>query len=1128
MKGRVVLVTGVFAVVVTAAAPGGAAVQAVDDPGCGVMIVVQRYGGVTYPLPHAFLRAGSDSVWSSSRTLVSGTDYALDRARGVLRLLREPVPGETLHVAACWLLSPPPSEHRLNAYRPAADVADSAAGDSLREAIPPQPRPITTRPAFAAPAGASLELSGNKTIAVDFGSSQDAFLRQSLDLGVSGSLAPGVELTGVLSDRNTPLTASGSTQDLQSIDRLLIELRAPGGGAALGDVGLSLQQGEFGRLERRLQGVRGEWSTGEARAVAAAASAQGEFHRLQFTGVEGQQGPYQLTDRVGGSAISVVAGSEVVTLDGARLARGEGADYAIDYERARITFTNRRPITSASRITVDYQFSVNRFRRNLAAAQAGWRRGAFSLESTFLNETDDRGRPIDLVFDESDRLVLASAGDSSGLALGSGVTPGGGDYDLVRDSLGVGYYAFAGVDSGAYRVSFARVGAGEGDYADSAVVSGRGTYRHVGAGRGSFRIGRALPLPDAHQLWSVGGSAGAGPLTLRVEGAVSRRDANTFSALDDGDNLGRAGSARLGLEGAGPAWLGGAAGLHAEARSVGERFAPFTRLERPFEQEDWGLPLSADLQHQDRVEVGGFVRSGAAGLLRGTLGRLETPDGFRSTRRLASWSREGARTTTSASWEKADGRLDGVAFGEGGRERTLGEVLVRLPWVDPSVRVDLDERRTPSDTGLVGLRSRELAAELRAPVAFTWRPMAALILRRESGLGAAGWGERSEARTARVGFETPATARIGGMVAWSARDFRPVGEGALTLTRTRSDLATARLRASDPATGLSGDLGVEITSEGENPRVRALTFVGPGQGAYDSLGNFVGTGDYELALVTGASLQRIARSATSARAAWQFGASDEWRGSRVQFSFESDARRRGDLHASDAMLSPGAALGDPALSRGVVAQRLEADVAPGSRAAAMRARLERRVTADRSLENFSQTVDERNATLRWRPRPAPAWTAEVEARWKRQEARQAFFAGAAFARTLLESGGLAQLVFAPDARLRAAMSLDASWIRPEDALAEEATRTLRIGPDLGISVGQGRLEMLVRRAFVSGPPALGLLPSADLAGAPRWEATTRFDQRLRGAVTMGVTFGYRERPEKDPEYDGRAELRAFF
>src|SRR5207253_4723452 len=266
---------------------------------------------------------------------------------------------------------------------------------------------------------------------VEFGSSQDAFLRQSLDLAVSGTLAPGVELTGALSDRNTPLTAAGSTRDIQSLDRLLIELKAPQGGAALGDVGLRLDRGEFGRLERRLEGARAEWTAGGVEGVAAAASAQGEFQSLQLYGIEGRQGPYFLPGRDGATGVAVVAGSEVVTLDGERMTRGESADYSMDYERGTITFTNRRPISSASRITVDYQAAVSRFRRNFAATAAQAGHGPWQSHFAFVTEGDDRGRPLAAALDVSDRLALEAAGDSASHALGAGVVTGLGDYDLV-------------------------------------------------------------------------------------------------------------------------------------------------------------------------------------------------------------------------------------------------------------------------------------------------------------------------------------------------------------------------------------------------------------------------------------------------------------------------------------------------------------------------------------------------------------------------------------------------------------------------------------------------------------------------------------------------------------------------
>jgi hypothetical protein len=1116
-----------------AAGSAGAWGTTVDDPACGVSALVQQSGTVAYRFPHAFLRPGSDSVWTRAGAWRRGVDYGVDLARGELRLLREPVPGDTIWVGACWLMVPPPTEFQLYAWRPTGAPAESATA-SAAPATSAGARPSTGRSPTVAATGTDLTLTGNKTIAVDFGSSQDAFLRQSLDLAVSGTLAPGVELTGVLSDRNTPLSAAGATQDLQSLDRVLIELKAPGGSAALGDVTLNLQRGEFGRLERRLQGARGDWGRGGITGVVAAASAQGEFHTLQFFGVDGRQGPYQLTDRGGSPLISVVAASEVVTVDGVRLTRGESADYFMDYERGRLTFTNRRPISSASRITVDYQFSVNRFRRNLAAGGASWERGAFHASTTFITEGDDRGRPLGITFDGSDRFVLQAAGDSAALAIGEGAVAGGGDYVLVPAGAIPAHYAFAGVDSGDYTVRFARVGPGLGAYNDSVVVQDRTVYAFVGQGLGAYRVGRPLPLPDSHQLWSLAAGSRAGPLTVDVEGAISRHDLNTYSVLDDADNTGGAGRARLALAGRVPGWLGGSGGLELLARGVDRRFDPFARLERPFAQEDWGLPLDADLERQKRYELTGFLQPRGGGEIRADLGHLATPDGFHSLRRAVQWSREGA-LATRASWERAEGEQAGRRFPDGGRDRRTGELQLRLRWLEPAVRAEWDERRAPSDTGRVGLRTHDVGGELKTPRALAWRALVGFGVRREARDGTAGFVTQNQANTLRGSLETPTAAPWGASLAWQRRTLEPRADP----RRSRSDLASARVRAGSVRHGWSGLANLEVTSEGENQRVRRLVFVGAGKGPYDAFGNLVGNGDYDLIVDVSPDLARVARAATSARATWQFGASEAWRGSRVEVDFESEARRRGDLRLGDALLSPWSALGDSGLSRGTVTQRVETELAPGARAAALRLLLERRVSGDRSYQNFAQTVDGRSASARWRARPAATLSSDVEGRWKRDEAGQSGLSGAPYRRVLREAGVSAQLVYTPDARLRAAGALDAGWIHPEAGgtgiVDTETTRTIRVGPDLGLALGtRGHLDVTARRAFVSGAPAVALVPSIDPAGAPRWEGSARADYRLHESTTFSTSFTVRDRtgqvvpPARTTEVTGRAELRAFF
>ena len=1113
------MVVGLAACAFVSAAPAIAA-PLQRDPSCAVYPIVPASGVAVTRLPRSFIRAGSDSVWTREGGWTRDRDYRLDRLRGDLRLLRPWAPGETLWVSVCGLLAPPGLEFARQVYQPprAPGVGDTAASGGAAAAMPATTRPATGRDPATAPSGSALAVNGNKTLAVEFGSAQDAALRQSLDLSVSGRIAPGVELTGVLSDRDTPLSAAGATQDIQSLDRVLVEVKAKDGAGALGDIPVTLTRSEFGRLERRVQGVAGEWRPGAFSVRAAAAGAQGEYNRIQFAGVDGLQGPYQLTDRDGNAGITVVAGSEVVTVDGARMTRGEAADYAIDYDRARVTFSNRRPISSASRIMVEYQYALQRFRRNLAMVSSEWKRAGWSWYAQAITEGDDAGRPLSGPLDAADRLRLSQAGDS--VALGGGVTPGVGDYDTVRVNGNL-HFAFAGLDSGAFLVQFARVGDGRGDYADSGVVGGRTVYRFAGPGLGAFAVGRSLPAPQTQRLAAVGTSLAAGVLRLDVEGAGSFLDRNTLSAVNDGDDLGGAGRVVLATEGR----LGrvpGRAGLAAGFRAVDKRFAPFTRLEQPFAEEDWGLPAGADLEHQRRADASAWWRPAEGSELKAEVARLTTPDGFRGLRQRGDVKLQMSSLAAQGALLQADGTSSGFAFPDGGRTRAVGDVRWRGAWISPSLRGDADQRRTPSDTATVTDRVRALDADLASGSRIPFRFAVGAGARRDA-RDAGRTSTSARATTLRAELETPLAAPIGASVSAQRRETRDEQTG----SKLRHDLASTRLRAEWRPAGLSGALQVERTGEAENRRARKLTFVGNGLGSFDSTGNFVGTGDYALVLVVSPDLNRFARTATSARAAWAFGASEAWRGSHVEFTLEDEARRLGDGRFTDIFLSTGLALVDTTLALGSVVQRLEAELAPGSRAAAFRARAERRVSADRTVSNFSQTTDQRTGALRWRARPSPGTSAEVEARIDWQRAEQRISGGASFGRTLIDQGGTAQFIWQPSGGLRLVGAMDASWARPVGQV--DYTRTVRVGPDAGVSVGRGgRLELSVRRAFISGPPALGLLPSADPAGAARWDGTARFDWRLHETTTFGLSSSVRERPGHKTVTTGRAEVRAFF
>ncbi|NOT33694.1 MAG: hypothetical protein HOP12_05920 [Candidatus Eisenbacteria bacterium] len=1098
------------------AVPARAAIE-VPDPACGTWPVVVRGGAVIYPLPVTFLRAGTERVRVRDRELMRDRDFVIDRTRGVLRLLVAPVAGETLWVSACRLLDPPMLERRRYEYRRSI-APDRAAGDTARGPLAATPRPVTSRIPSEAPLGSELTLAGSKTLAVEFGSNQDAFLKQSLDLTVSGTLAPGVEVSGILTDRSAALGAGGASEELRSLDRLLLKVRSPGAEAELGDITVRVERGPFLRMERRLQGVSGRVQRGGLEGSLAAASAEGEYRRVEFFGIEGRQGPYVLTNASGEAAIGIVTGSEAVTLDGERLTRGESADYSIDYERGEITFTNHRPVSSSSRVSVEYQFDLDRFRRNVTVASSGWATGPWRLGASYASEGDDRGRPIAGALAVEDRLVLSGAGDSVERAIGSGVTAGGGDYDLVQ-SPGGPYYAFVAPDSGDFDVRFVFVGSGRGDYLDSASVAGRTTFRYAGAAAGTHAIGRSLPLPTTHHVMSLGGGYQRGAVTLAIDGALSELDRNSFSSLDDRDNAGGALEGRMNYERHSATRLSGA-GFGARIRAVERRFAPFDRLERAYAEEGWGVPVGDDLDHQRTAEVSGFVRDPRAGEWRASVSGLRTPNRYSAVRHALSWSRSGA-LNARALWDRAEGRAEDRTFERGGRDLRSADLSLVSRWLEPAVRVLWDERRSPSDSTENAARSRELAGELKAPSRFAWRARLAGSIRREAYVQAATFDDRTEARTLGARLES-APAPITLALEGQRRDYRTLASG----ERVRSDLASLLLRGTRPTAGLSGQAGVEVTSEGQSVRLRQVQFVGAGNGAYDSLGNLVGAGSYDLVLVTGAELERVGRAATSARLAWQ-APSDRFAGSRLELVFESEARRRGTLNVLDLAVPPRRALGDADLVRGAITQRLEFEGAPSSPRAAVRVRLERRVSADRSFDNFAQTRDDRSASARWRGRPGAAWTAELEGRAVRQAASQAFAGAAPFRRTLEEIGLTTQLAFSSSTRLRAVGVGDLAWTR--SAGATERTRVVRVGPDLGLAVGRaGRVDVSARRAFFSGPAPLSLVPSIDPAGPPRWDATLRVDYRVLESSTVGISWALQDRPGRDLLQTGRAEVRAYF
>jgi hypothetical protein len=399
--------------------------------------------------------------------------------------------------------------------------------------------------------GSGVEKSGTIVRGFTIGTTKDFTLNSGLRLQLSGKISEDIEIVAALTDENTPIQPEGNTERLEELDKVFIQIKHPNAIGTFGDYQLKRRQGEFGVVDRKLQGLLGEFNYANQYGYVAIASSKGKFNSNSFNGQDGVQGPYRLSGINNERDIIVIAGSEKVFIDGQELRRGEDNDYIIDYSNARITFTPRRLITSASRINVDFEYTDRRFARNFftTGIESNLYDNKLGIKFQYLREGDDQDSPIDLTLSENDKKILSDAGDDRNKAVKSGVTLAEPDslgrvigayisVDTLISGSNFTYYLYSPGDSSAiYNVSFSYVGESEGDY----IRESLGNYLFVGIKQGSYLPIIFLPLPELKQLADL--SLEIKPwndLQINLEYAGSLWDKNRLSALEEKDNFGYA------------------------------------------------------------------------------------------------------------------------------------------------------------------------------------------------------------------------------------------------------------------------------------------------------------------------------------------------------------------------------------------------------------------------------------------------------------------------------------------------------------------------------------------------------------------------------------------------------------
>jgi hypothetical protein len=633
------------------AASVDARAQVVDsfgDPAYDVIRLTPE-AGPYFPLPR-FIRLSSIAV-EVNESVVPRSEYSVDADEW--RLYVAPAILDTTHSLRIAFRRIPLVGSASVTLR---DTVTAVADDHL-QAMPPSIPPTQT-PTESVFAAGSLQSRGSISRGVTAGSNRDVGLESGLRVELSGEVSPGVGIRAILNDENTPILPDGTTRRLEEFDRVFIEITSPFGEAQLGDIPFSMQQSEFARLTRNLQGaaVRSRFGQAPGSAVGGEVVATGAISRGQFRSqviplIDGVQGPYRLTGSDGERLVLVVPGSERVYWDGLLLERGDQNDYVIDYATGEVRFTSRRLVTDERRALVEFEYSTNQFTRTLVATQAeahffnGITGPRVRIGAGVIREADGNQFLDEFGLSREDSLALALAGDGPAVRSGAEAVRFDPEAPYVQyvvrpvevgdatDSAFVALTFPPREGEPVYRVRFSHVGKGVGSYERGGEAVNGITYRFVGEGGGSYDPVRHLPRPMQQQLVDLHGVAELFPgFEVFGEWAHSYYDQNTLSALDASDDSGNAylGGARLR-----PLNLGDLTTISGEIRRrhVGPTFASFDRI-RPIEFErHWNLGTGATqagpFERQETIDEGQVqLRHRGIGEVRIDAGRLTLDQTF--------------------------------------------------------------------------------------------------------------------------------------------------------------------------------------------------------------------------------------------------------------------------------------------------------------------------------------------------------------------------------------------------------------------------------------------------------------------------------------------------------------------
>ena len=408
--------------------------------------------------------------------------------------------------------------------------------------------------------GTKLNRTGSISRGLMVGNNQDFSLNSNLNLQLSGMISPTMKILASVTDDNIPIQPQGNTQQLQDFDKVFIEVSDQKWKLTAGDFWIKNKDSYFLKYHKRGQGIHlknkiiGNNNI-EIDVENSASISKGKFGRNVIQGIEGNQGPYRLYGNENESFIIILSGTENVYIDGVLLKRGQNNDYIIDYNTSEVSFTANTLINKDKRIIVEFQYSDKNYARSLLQSSTTIKKNNSSFYIHGYGEQDSKNQPLQLDFDLLDRQTLENIGDNIDLAIGSGIDSV--DFNQATnlyqkiDSLGYEVYQYSTNEQEAvYMITFSNVGQGNGNYKIKENNALGKVFEWIAPDtisfgsiikNGDYSPIKKLVTPKKRQIISIGGKTIWSGNSLSYELSTSNMDLNTFSNIDNEDNIGFAG-----------------------------------------------------------------------------------------------------------------------------------------------------------------------------------------------------------------------------------------------------------------------------------------------------------------------------------------------------------------------------------------------------------------------------------------------------------------------------------------------------------------------------------------------------------------------------------------------------------